>query len=94
MDSGVGEPEALLVETMSGFVFIPESRDRNTSEPCADDSPGSVYRHKSNHAPACNAHARRRENPQVLEENGQLRQNEGAIIDWDSCPEALSTRAK
>lgn len=92
MDCGVGEPEALFAETVSVDVFVPEFGDRNAVEPGAEDGPGTVDRYKCNHAVAYDAHALCGENAQVLEEDGQLREDESGIVDWNCCPEALLAR--
>lgn len=89
MDSGIREPKTLLAQTESLDGAIPELLDGNAIAPRGDDGPGTVDGYKCNHAVTDDAHSSRSEYSQVLQENGQFRDDERCIVDWNCRPEAL-----
>jgi hypothetical protein len=86
VQGGVGEPECQLVHAMPVNSLVPEVRHWDAHEERATEGPDAVDGEDANHDVAEALDFALSENSDVLEDNGDLGEDQGQVVHWDSAP--------
>lgn len=89
VDTGVGEPKLQAVHAVALDSLVPEGGDGYAHKDGADDGPEAVDDKDAEHDVAEAVDQRGGEDALVLEDDGELREDERRVVAWDCSPEAL-----
>lgn len=92
VDTGIGKPHLESIQTLPTSrvsQLRPEVANGPTGKHRTEKSPARIYRYDSNHHVACLPETVLRENPQVLEQDGEFGARHAEVVDPDADVEGL-----
>lgn len=69
--------------------WVPETRDWDTVQECAENDPSAVYSNDNGHDPADNAHFLGWKDVEILDDDGGFGGDHGGVVEWSTEPPEL-----